>query len=58
MTYDAARNSIASHALALAECRRMYLAGRLDGETAAEWLIRTRPHSSLRACAQFAEQRE
>lgn len=42
--YDAARNSMASHALALAECRRMYLAGRLDGETAAQYRLRMTPH--------------
>lgn len=44
MTYDAAQNSIASYALALAECRRRYLAGRIEGETMAQYRLRMTPH--------------
>ncbi len=55
MTETSDRNSYNE---AIAALRRDYLATRQDGETAAQWLIRTRPHSSLRACAQFAERPE
>ena len=42
MTYDAVKNSKASFDLALATLRQMYLAERLPGETAKQWLERRR----------------
>jgi len=42
VTYDAAQNSRASFDLALATLRQMYLAERIPGETAKQWLERRR----------------